>query len=86
VYVYGLAVSEGLAPGETEIVGAVVPANRDNFDVAAVFRACRDKLDRNSVPDFIQVVDEIPKTASEKPQERFLVEAFEAMPGDVHRA
>jgi crotonobetaine/carnitine-CoA ligase len=29
------------------------------------------------VPDFIQLVHKIPKTASEKPQERFLAEAFE---------
>jgi crotonobetaine/carnitine-CoA ligase len=86
VYVYGLEVSEGLAPGEKEIIGAVVPANRDNFDVAAVFRACGEKLDRNSVPDYIQVLDEIPKTASEKPQERFLAEAFEANPADVYAA
>jgi crotonobetaine/carnitine-CoA ligase len=86
VYVYGLEVSEGLAPGERNIVGAVVPADRDGFDVAAVFQACREKLDRNSVPDFIQVLDEIPKTASEKPQERFLVEAFESKPHDVHTA
>jgi len=86
VYVYGLEVSKGLAPGERDIVGAVVPADRDGFDVAAVFQACREKLDRNSVPDFIQVMDEIPKTASEKPQERFLVEAFENKPHDVHTA
>ena len=86
VYVYGLEVSEGLAPGERDIIGAVVPADRDNFDVEEVFRSCREKLDRNSVPDFIQVLDEIPKTASEKPQERFLVEAFEAKPHDVHVA
>ena len=86
VYVYGLAVTEGMAPGEKEIIGAVVPADRGTFDVGAVYAACREKLDRNSVPDFIQVLDEIPKTASEKPQERFLVEAFEANPGDVHAA
>jgi crotonobetaine/carnitine-CoA ligase len=86
VYVYGLAVTEGMAPGEKEIIGAVVPADRSTFDVRAVFAICREKLDRNSVPDFIQVIDEIPKTASEKPQERFLVEAFEANPGDVHPA
>ena len=84
VFVYGLEVSEGLAPGERDIIGAVVPADRDNFDVAAVFQSCRDKLDRNSVPDFIQLVDEIPKTASEKPQERFLVEAFDRTPQDIH--
>jgi crotonobetaine/carnitine-CoA ligase len=86
VYVYGLEVSQGLAPGERDIVGAVVPADRATFDAAAVFRACSDKLDRNSIPDFIQVLDEIPKTASEKPQERFLVEAFESRPQDVHTA
>ena len=86
VYVYGLEVSEGLAPGEREIIGAVVPANRDSFDAGAVLQLCREKLDRNSVPDFIQVLDEIPKTASEKPQERFLAEAFESNPGDVHAA
>jgi crotonobetaine/carnitine-CoA ligase len=54
--------------------------------VSAVFAACREKLDRNSVPDYIQVLDEIPKTASEKPQERFLVEAFETNPQDVYAA
>ena len=86
VYVYGLAVSEGMAPGEKEVVGAVVPADRSNFDIAAVFQECRDKLDRNSVPDFIQVLDEIPKTASEKPQERFLVDAFKADPRNVYAA
>jgi crotonobetaine/carnitine-CoA ligase len=86
VYVYGLSVSAGLAPGEKEIVGAVVPTDRDNFDAIAVFRTCREKLDRNSIPDFIQVLDEIPKTASEKPQERFLVEAFEQRPQDVYVA
>ena len=85
-YVYGLAVSEGMAPGEKNIIGAVVPADRASFDVQAVFQACRKKLDRNSVPDFLQVLDEIPKTASEKPQERFLVEAFESNPDTIFRA
>ncbi|MEH6634239.1 MAG: AMP-binding protein [Halioglobus sp.] len=83
VYVYGLQVSAGLAPGEKEVIAAVVPADRDSFDIAAVLKTCRAKLDRNSVPDYIQVLDEIPKTASEKPQERFLVEAFAANRGQV---
>jgi crotonobetaine/carnitine-CoA ligase len=86
VYVYGLEVSRGLAPGERDIVAALVPADRDSFDAASVVQACRQKLDRNSVPDFIQLMDDIPKTASEKPQERFLVEAFESYPEDVHSA
>ncbi len=68
------------------MVAAVVPVDRGGLDIPALLRACREKLDRNSVPDFIQVVDEIPKTASEKPQERFLVEAFRTAPEQVHAA
>jgi crotonobetaine/carnitine-CoA ligase len=86
VYVYGLAVSEGMAPGEKEIVAAVVPTDPASFDATAVFEACKQKLDRNSVPDFIQLMEEIPKTASEKPQERFLAEAFSNRPDDVRKA
>lgn len=84
VYVYGNAVSGELAPGEKDVIAAVVPTDRTSFDVAATFSACRAALDRNSVPDYIQVLGEIPKTASEKPQERFLVEAFESDPDSVH--
>ena len=86
VYVYGLAVAEGMAPGEKQVIGAVVPTARGQFDAESVFRACREKLDKNSVPDYLQVLDEIPKTASEKPQERFLIEAFKSHPEDVYSA
>ena len=34
------------------------------------------QLEADFVPGYFQVVAEIPKTASEKPQERFLVEVF----------
>ena len=34
------------------------------------------RLESRFVPTYLQVLDEIPKTASEKPQERFLLEAF----------
>jgi crotonobetaine/carnitine-CoA ligase len=33
----------------------------------------------------VQVVDEIPKTASEKPQERFLLQAFDTAAANVHK-
>ncbi len=84
VYVYGVSM-EGLAPGEKEIVAAVV-ANGDNIDIGEVFAACRETLDANSVPGFIQLVEEIPKTASEKPQERFLLDAFSIAGANVHSA
>ncbi|MFO1198110.1 MAG: AMP-binding protein [Burkholderiaceae bacterium] len=74
VFVYGIAAANG-APGEKDVVAAIV-VDRAAFDPAAVFAWCREKLEPNSVPSFLQVVDEIPKTASEKPQERFLIEAL----------
>jgi crotonobetaine/carnitine-CoA ligase len=79
VYVYGAAVADGLAPGEKQVIAAVVATDPERFDAGQVFAACRAKLDPNSVPDFIQLVSKIPKTASEKPQERFLLEAL-----DIH--
>jgi crotonobetaine/carnitine-CoA ligase len=54
----------------------VVPADADGFDAAAVFATCRQGLEANFVPSYLQMVEEIPKTASEKPQERFLLERF----------
>jgi crotonobetaine/carnitine-CoA ligase len=79
VYVYGAAVTAGLAPGEKQVIASIVADDPATFDAAEVFATCRARLDANSVPDFIQLVPEIPKTASEKPQERFLLEAL-----DIH--
>ncbi len=76
VYVWGVAAASG-APGEKDVVASVVPRRRAEFDVQAVFRACRERLEPNFVPSYVQVLGEIPKTASEKPQERFLLAAFE---------
>src|SRR5690606_16224834 len=75
VFVYGVPARSG-APGEKDVVAAVVPAPGVPFSAAAVFTACRAQLEPNFVPTYLQVVDEIPKTASEKPQERFLLERF----------
>lgn len=79
VFVYGAAVTSGLAPGEKQVVAAVVSTDPEKFDSGDVFARCRKSLDPSSVPDFIQLVPEIPKTASEKPQERFLLESL-----DIH--
>jgi crotonobetaine/carnitine-CoA ligase len=75
VFVYGVPAASG-APGESDVVAAVVPASGVPFDPAAIFAACRRGLEPNFVPSWLQVVAEIPKTASEKPQERFLLEKF----------
>ena len=76
VFVYGVPAASG-APGESDVVAAVVARDPEHFDSGSVFARCRDRLEPNFVPSFIQLVDEIPKTASEKPQERFLRREFD---------
>jgi len=75
VFVYGVPSSNGV-PGEKYVVAAIVPVNAEQFSPADVFATCREKLESNFVPSYLQLVDEIPKTASEKTQERFLLERF----------
>ncbi|HJP37183.1 MAG TPA: ATP-dependent acyl-CoA ligase, partial [Gammaproteobacteria bacterium] len=76
VFVYGVPSANGV-PGEKDVVAAIVAADPASFDPKAVFAACRKHLESSFVPSYLQVVPEIPKTASEKPQERFLLEAFD---------
>ena len=70
----------------TDVVAAVVPKVNDAsaLDVQALFALCRNKLGATSVPSLIQVLSQIPKTASEKPQDRFLMEALQLQPQSVH--
>jgi crotonobetaine/carnitine-CoA ligase len=75
VFVYGVPAASG-APGERDVVAAVVALDVATFDAASVFDRCVAELEPNFVPGYLQVVEEIPKTASEKPQERFLLERF----------
>jgi crotonobetaine/carnitine-CoA ligase len=82
VYVYGIPSSNG-APGEKEVVAAMV-VDRADFDPDAIYAVCRRSFEANFIPSFLQVVDEIPKTASEKPQDRFLVEALRGPGAEVY--
>jgi crotonobetaine/carnitine-CoA ligase len=84
VFVYGVPAASG-APGESDVVAAIVPAAGAHFDAAAIFAACRKGLEPNFVPSYLQVVGEIPKTASEKPQERFLRERFTHSGAGIYR-
>ena len=76
VHVYGIPARSG-APGESELVVAVVVNRPDTFDVAALFQRCRGQLEASHLPDYIQVVAELPKTASEKIQTRFLAASLD---------
>jgi acyl-CoA synthetase (AMP-forming)/AMP-acid ligase II len=71
VYIYGMPARSGI-PGEIDIVAAVVPRDPAGLDVDALFARCAAQLDQSHVPDFIQVVDDLPRTASQRVQARFL--------------
>ena len=75
VYVYGIPSANGV-PGEKDVVAAIVASGAGQLPAADIFAVCREKLEANFVPSYLQLVDIIPKTASEKPQERFLLERF----------
>ena len=82
VFVYGVTSANGV-PGEKDVVAAVVPVSFEEFHPDEVFQSCRANLESNFVPTYLQLLEEIPKTASEKPQERFLLENFEAKKGNI---
>jgi len=75
VFVYGVEAASG-SPGEQDVVAAIVASDGALFSAEDVFAACREALEANFVPSYLQLVSEIPKTASEKPQERFLHAEF----------
>ena len=75
VCVYGVPAKSG-APGEKDVVAAIVPLAGASLDPESVLEICRRGLESNFVPSYLQVLEEIPKTASEKPIERFLIERF----------
>jgi len=75
VCVYGIPAESG-APGESDIVAAVVPASGVKLDVKVICRELRKTLEKSHIPQYLQVVDEIPKTASEKNLDRVLRDEF----------
>jgi crotonobetaine/carnitine-CoA ligase len=76
VFVYGITAASG-APGEKDVVAAIVLHDPEEFDPESLYAHCAKGLESNFVPSHLQILQEIPKTASEKPQERFLRERFE---------
>ncbi|MBI9085288.1 MAG: AMP-binding protein [Desulfobacterales bacterium] len=75
VCVYGIPAASG-APGESDLVAAVSPFVGKTIDPADLFAKCRKGLEPNFVPSFLQVVETVPKTISEKALDRVLKEQF----------
>ena len=76
VHVYGVPARSG-APGESDVVAAVVVRDPERLDAAALFGRCARRLDRAHLPDYLQVLAELPKTATEKVQTRLLAGSFD---------
>lgn len=83
VFVYGVPGKNGV-PGEKDVVAAIVSNGKGEFPADSVYASCREKLEANFVPSYLQVVEQIPKTASEKPQERFLLDQFDPKSSNVY--
>ena len=75
VCVYGIPAASG-APGESDIVAAVVPVKGHAIDPKSLFQLCLEKLGGNFAPLYLQMVNDIPKSASEKNLDRLLKEEF----------
>ena len=76
ICVYGIPAASK-APGESDIVAALEPVNGGRLDVQSIFELCRKHLEGNAVPSYLQVVEKIPKTPSEKNLSRLLIEDFQ---------
>jgi crotonobetaine/carnitine-CoA ligase len=76
VVVYGIPAASG-APGESDLVAALRPFEGKSIDPASIYELCGKQLEPNSIPSYLQVVDDIPKSVSEKALDRMLKEKFE---------
>jgi crotonobetaine/carnitine-CoA ligase len=83
ICVFGISASSG-APGESDIVAAVVPMNDNKIDPKSIFQMCKENLGGSAVPSYIQIVNKIPKTISEKNLDRILKEEFTKNASNVY--
>ena len=83
ICVYGIPAASG-APGESDLVAAIAPANGGTIDPAAIYAKCKKDLEPNFIPSYLQVVEEIPKTISEKPLVRTLREEFQPAGDNIY--
>lgn len=72
VYVYGIHLANN-APGEKSVIATIVMHENHKLVIEEFLSEAIDIIGQGPFPDYFQVLDDIPKTASEKPIERFLV-------------
>jgi acyl-CoA synthetase (AMP-forming)/AMP-acid ligase II len=84
VCVYGIPAASG-APGESDLVAAVAAFPGKSVEPQAVFEVAVRGLERNSVPSYVQIVEEIPKSASEKYLDRVLKDQFSPDADNIYK-
>jgi crotonobetaine/carnitine-CoA ligase len=82
--VYGID-SDSEAPGEQDLVAAIVPAGKGTPDINGIFVMCTNRLPAAAVPSYIQLIDALPRTPTEKVIRRLIKERFEADSPYVYR-
>ncbi|TSH97409.1 ATP-dependent acyl-CoA ligase [Verticiella sediminum] len=75
VFVYGIPSANGVA-GEKDVVAAIALFDESLLDGQEIQAYCAARMEKNHIPAYLQIVPAIPKTASEKPLERILSQAF----------
>jgi acyl-coenzyme A synthetase/AMP-(fatty) acid ligase len=75
VCVYGIPAASG-APGESDLVAAIAPFEGKTIDPKAIYDKCKQDLESNFIPSYLQIVADVPKTVSEKALDRKLREDF----------
>ena len=85
VCVYGIPASSG-APGESDLVAAVSPLENHTIDPRTIFDLCKKELAANYIPSYLHVLEELPKTLTEKPLTRELKQLAEKRVGKMYKS
>ncbi|HOB28831.1 MAG: AMP-binding protein [Dethiobacteria bacterium] len=85
VCVFGIPAASG-APGESDLVAAISPFEGKTIEPAAIYEKCKKELSANFIPSYLHILDDLPKTISEKPLERVLREMFNKGQGTIYAA
>ena len=84
VCIYGVSAASG-APGESDLIAAIEPFDNRTIDPKSIFEMCKKDLEANYVPSYLQIVDQLPKTLTEKPLARQLKDMFESGEGTIYK-
>jgi acyl-CoA synthetase (AMP-forming)/AMP-acid ligase II len=85
VCVYGVPSKAG-APGESDVVVAVAAVEGRAIDLKEVMDWCKGHLPKSHIPSYYQIVEEIPKTISQRPLTRLLKVDFREKKGKIYDA